>query len=124
MAANFSINHKISNGKLLVSPRGDFDGNSAWELFNLINDAYSGQGQIVIETGMLRNICPFGCSTFQCQMSFSRIPRERLFFQGEKGHVIAPEGSNIINVSGHHQEPCSGRCRNCRYRPRKTNRYS
>ena len=124
MASNFFITHKISDGKLHVSPRGDFDGNSAWELFNLINDTYNDQRQIVIETEKLRNICPFGCSTFQCQMSFSRIPRERLFFQGEKGHVIAPEGSNIINVSGHHQGPCTGRCRDCRHRPGNTNRYS
>ena len=117
MATNFFITHNTRDGKLHVSPRGDFDANSAWELYNLLDEKYNNQGQVVIETQHLKNVCPFGCSTFQYQMCFSRIPRDRLFFQGDKGPLIAPKGSSIINLARRPRGRGTGHCANCRYRP-------
>ncbi len=118
MAANFRVTFKRNNGKLHVKPRGNFDGNSAWELFNLLEENYECQKQVVIETGNIQHICPFGCSTFQCQINLSRIPKDRLYFQGEKGHVIAPEGSNIVEDTHQKKGPCGRNCANCRCNPK------
>ena len=118
MATNFRVTFKRNDGNLHVKARGNFDGNSAWELFNLLEDNYDGQEQIFIETGKIRTICPFGCSTFQCQISMSRIPKGRLFFRGEKGHVIAPEGSNVVESTNHKKGPCGRNCANCRCKPK------
>lgn len=96
MSRNFQVAYKKSNGNLHVSPKGDFDGSSAWELVNLLHEHYDGKGQVFIETDDLRTMCPFGCSTFQCRLNLRRIPAERIFFKGEKGFEIAPKGSRVI----------------------------
>ena len=113
MSTNFQIEVKKSNGHLHVIPRGDFDGNSAWELVNLLHEQYDGEGQVVIDTRNLRNMCPFGCSTFRCRLNQSRLPSNRLSFKGEKGYEIAPEGSKVVVSHKKHRCRCNGNCANC-----------
>lgn len=113
MRTNFQIEVKKSNGNLHVKPRGDFDGNSAWELVNLLHDQYDGQGRIFIDTHNLREICPFGCNTFQCRLNLNRIPPDRLFFKGENGFKIAPNGSKVLVSHQNHGCRCDGRCSEC-----------
>lgn len=108
MSTKFHVACKRRNGNLHVFTQGDFDGNSAWELVNLLHDQYDGQGEVYIDTHELREMCPFGCSTFQCQLNLRRIPAERLFFEGEKGREIAPKGSRVIVSGREHRCLCSG----------------
>ena len=96
MSANFKVRVKENNGDLHLNPRGDFDGSSAWELVNLLQEKYDGKGQIIIDTRNLLDICPFGCSTFQYRLRMSRIPADCIWFKGDKGPDIAPRGSKII----------------------------
>ena len=113
MSTNFQIEVKKSNGRLLVVPRGDFDGNSAWELVNLLHEQYDGKGQVVIDTRNLREMCPFGCSTFRCRLNQSRLPSNRLSFKGKKGYDIAPEGSKVVGSQKKHRCRCKGNCAKC-----------
>lgn len=113
MSANFQIEFKKSNGNLHVSPSGDFDGSSAWELVNLLHEQYDGKGRVVVDTHNLRKICPFGCSTFQCRLNRSKLPSNRLSFKGEKGYEIAPEGSRVLVAPKKHRCQCNGNCTNC-----------
>lgn len=113
MSTNFQVAFKKSNGNLHVHPTGNFDGSSAWELINLLHEQYTGKGQVFVDTHGLREICPFGCSTFQCRLNQSRLPADRLFFKGEKGYEIAPEGSNVIVAPEKHKCRCNGNCANC-----------
>ena len=113
MSTNFQIEVKKSNGRLLVVPRGDFDGNSAWELVNLLHEQYDGKGQVVIDTRNLREMCPFGCSTFRCRLNQSRLPSNRLSFKGKKGYDIAPEGSKVVVSHKKHRCRNKGNCVNC-----------
>ncbi len=99
MSINFQVVFEKNNGNLHVNPKGDFDGNSAWELVNLLHEQYDGKGRVFIDTKNLCKICPFGCTTFQCQLNLSRIPADQLFFSGKKGYDIAPEGSKVIVAS-------------------------
>ena len=113
MSTNFQIEVKKSNGHLLVIPRGNFDGNSAWELVNLLHEQYDGKGQVVIDTRNLREMCPFGCSTFRCRLNQSRLPSNRLSFKGKKGYDIAPEGSKVVVSHKKHRCRNKGNCVNC-----------
>jgi hypothetical protein len=113
MSVNFQIKVKRSNGDLYVSPKGDFDAGSAWELINLLVDQYDGKGQIFIDTHNLRQICPFGCSTFRGRLSQTKLPSHRLSFTGEKGYEIAPEGSSVFIEPEKHRCRCRGNCVDC-----------
>jgi hypothetical protein len=96
MGGNFQIALKKTKGNLFVNPRGDFDGSSACELVNLLHEQYDGNGCVFIETDDLRDVCPFGCSVFQCRLNQHRMPADRLVFKGENGLKIAPCGSKVI----------------------------
>jgi len=90
MGINFQVALKKSKGNLHVNPKGDFDGSSACKLLNLLHEQYDGNGCVFIETDDLRDVCPFGCSVFQCRLNRNLVPAERLFFKGEHGLKIAP----------------------------------
>ena len=113
MSTNFQIEYTENNGDLYVSPKGDFDGGSAWELINLLDKNYKGKGRVIIDTQYLREICPFGCSTFQCRLSQIKLPSSRLSFKGEKGYSIAPRGSRVFVSAEKRECRCEGNCANC-----------
>ena len=120
MSTNFHILVKKSNDELHVNPSGDFDGSSAWELVNLLQEKYDGQGQVIIDTKNLLDICPFGCSTFQYRLNLSRVPADRLSFKGKYGHKIAPRGSRIIFEPVAQGCGCKNACANCHCTRKKT----
>ncbi len=113
MSNNFQIVIKKSNDELHVSPSGDLDGSSAWELVNLLDEQYNGRGWVVIDTRNLKQMCPFGCSTFLWGLNQSRLPSDRLSFRGEKGYEIAPEESRVFSYPEEHRCGCNGKCANC-----------
>jgi hypothetical protein len=114
MNTPFQIQFDQHNGDLHVHPQGDFDGASAWELLNLLHDQYRGQGNIIIDTSRLRQIHPFGRTTFQCRLNRKQLPADRLFFTGEKGLELAPEGCKVIDATGRHACRCHGNCKQCK----------
>ena len=113
MSSNFRIDVKKHNGELYVSPKGDFDGSSAWELINTIDARYEGVGRVFIDTHHLRELCRFGCSVFLREMRQGRIPVDRVRYLGLKGHDIAPPGSHVEAGSGDDRHECCGDCANC-----------
>lgn len=120
MGANFQVGFQKKNGNLYIAPKGDFDGSSAWELANLIQDHYDGSGQVVIDTQRLRNLCPFGCSTFKCRMRIGRVPANRLLIKGALGDAIAPDGCKVQVGADRENHSCSGCSENCRCKPKRS----
>jgi hypothetical protein len=115
MKKRFGIDFRTAHGDLYILPRGDFDGSSAWKLINILNMKYDGKGLVIIDTKGLRDIYPFGCSTFRRQFCACRLPADRLFFRGEKARDMAPEGSRIIpETAKDHACACDGKCRVCK----------
>lgn len=96
MNNRFQVGLKKINGDLYVRLKGDFNGSTALELINLLGKQYSGRGQVFVDTCGLREICSFGCSTFQHYVHQLRFPLERLTFKGYKASEIAPKGSTIL----------------------------
>lgn len=119
MNSKFQIGIHKNNDHLHVFPRGDFDGNSAWELVHKLNETYRGEKEIIIDTSRLRKVCPFGRTTFECQIDQSRIPRNRFLFTGEKGPILAPEGCRILSAGRPKSCGCDGNCADCHCRQRR-----
>jgi hypothetical protein len=115
MSTNFKIEFRTSNGNLHLQPKGDFDGSAACELVNLIHDKYEGEGRVFVDTQRLRTVHPFGCSMFHYHLNFGKLPANRLYFKGEKGFEMAPDGSRVLVTSEkkcRHQ--CRGNCATCK----------
>ncbi len=112
MSARFHIKHRKSGGNLHIYPEGDLDGSSAFQLTNLIRRKYNGKGRVFVNTEKIKEIFPFGKSVFQGQLDLRTLPADKLFFKGEKGFEIAPNGSRVI-INRQHHHKCKGNCRNC-----------
>ena len=91
MASNFRIlSHKKRNN-LHLNLTGDFDGSSAYELINTLEQQCGAGLRVFVHTGKLRTVYPFGREIFQNNLSVLNGNAEKLVFTGENGHKIAPE---------------------------------
>lgn len=97
MGGRFFLRHQNIDGNLYVQPIGDLDGSTACELVHFLRAKYNGEGRVIIDTGKLCTICPFGRGTFQCRLAQSQLPLKALLFAGKKGDVLAPEGCRVVN---------------------------
>jgi len=114
MHENFSVPYRKSNGNLHLRPRGDLDGSSAWVLIHLIHQIYDGKGRVFIDTQDLREIHPFGIGILKSELRKKIVPPDCLFFKGEKGFDLAPEGARVIIARNGNCCRCDGNCNNCR----------
>lgn len=94
MASNFRILTHQNNGDLHLKLRGDFDGSSAFELINTLKLHNGKVEKIVIHTGALANIYPFGVNVFQRNCTFIRKPSSALCFTGKHANILVHPGSN------------------------------
>lgn len=88
MSMSFSIMTRRKNGNLHIDISGEFDGTSAWELVNAINDNYAGAGRIVINTDKVSRVAPFGVAIFIGQFPYMNLPGNVLAFEGVKAKEI------------------------------------
>jgi len=95
MASNFKIVIQRQNKCLQFKLKGDFDGSSAFELINTLKAHCGKEGKIVINTGGLSSIHPFGLGVFQKNCSVHKLSRG-LTFTGKYGDAITPQKSNSL----------------------------
>ncbi len=70
MASNFRIASKdVNNHGRALQLYGDFDGSSAWELINALEENAKNDKKIAINTDGLRVIHAFGLDVFRPKMS-------------------------------------------------------
>jgi anti-anti-sigma regulatory factor len=90
MASNFQIYSYKTKDSLHLKLTGDFDGSSAHELINILNEAGSNFWEIFINTNGLKTIHPFGRSVFEKNFSILNKKNSNLIFMGENGNKISP----------------------------------
>ena len=89
MATNFRIYRHRTRDSLHLKLDGDFDGNSAHELINVLFDYGTGLYQIFIDTNDLKTIHPFGRDIFQKKLGRLKKELSNLIFIGQNEHNIA-----------------------------------
>ncbi len=69
MASNFQISIHRNKDNLRLKLRGDFDGSSCYELVNTIRNKSRHFKTIIIDTGNLRTVYPFGLTIWENSLS-------------------------------------------------------
>ena len=91
MAINFKISIRRDNDCLHLKLNGHFDGSSAYELIHLIKKLCRSSCKVYIDTGRLKQIYPFGRSTFQSNLYLLVGQGISIVFVGENARQMLPE---------------------------------
>lgn len=83
MASNFRIFMHRNRDNLHLKLIGDFDGSSACELLNMLKENCKGAYKVIIHTGCLNNIFPFGRNVFQRNLCSMNNLSNSIMFTGE-----------------------------------------
>jgi hypothetical protein len=103
MASNFHIFRHQTKDTLHLKLEGDFDGSSALELINTIEEHGVGFRQIFVDTDDLNTIYPFGRTVFEKNLGRFIKKRNRLIFIGENEHCFTDNyvaGDSITELGG------------------------
>ena len=89
MANNFKILSHRTGDNLNLHLAGDFDGSSAFELLNLLDENLDDTAHVSIDTSNLKKIHAFGRKVFRHNLFRLRIDQSRIRFVGENARDIA-----------------------------------
>ena len=96
MKRGFHIDFRHSAGNLHIHIYGVFNGMCAWQLIKIIKQQDRGTGRIFVSTNALDRILPDGVILFKSTMTRRKLPKDWLYFKGENGFKIAPDGSRVL----------------------------
>jgi len=96
MASNFKILHHRNSDRLYLKLTGDMDGNSAYEIINLLDGNTNGIKEVVIETSCLGTIFPFGRNVFSKNFHKIKNRYADILFTGKKSNQINPETNQSL----------------------------
>jgi hypothetical protein len=90
MAGNFNISVTREGGHVRLRLNGDFDGNSACELVNLLSDGdLNSAEKIHVDTNFIKSIYPFGLDIFHQRLSVATAGMLPLTFTGRLSNKFA-----------------------------------
>lgn len=85
MAGNFNIDVIQTADGVRLKLNGSFDGSSACELVNLLNNGKLGDtGKILVDTGALEDVHPFGVDVLNNRLHIAKSGRPPLTFTGKR----------------------------------------
>ncbi len=82
MSASFRLKTEHNGNELNVLLSGDFDGDSAWELANLLMLKNPAAAVVCVNTLQVRTVAPFGAALLKNLLSLRIIRSGRIFFDG------------------------------------------
>ena len=88
MATNFQIYPYKTRDSLHLRLAGDFDGNSAHELINSLENNNKGYYQIFVDTSDLKTVYPFGKEVLAKKLDSISKQFKNLVFIGENVHEL------------------------------------
>jgi anti-anti-sigma regulatory factor len=100
MASNFKILRHQNGYNLHLKLAGDFDGSSAWELFNTMKRNCHKVSKVFINCSCLKNIDPFGQDVFRDNMKTLPETCTTFLFTGTQSTQISPEKIGVCNIFG------------------------
>ena len=99
MAANFRITIHPNGDMIQLKLKGYFDGISAHELINILNQCCRHTSKICIQTNALREVNPFGLAVFQDNLKSLNGRSLELVFSGQGALQFAgaaPPGTDLV----------------------------
>ena len=96
MHPEFHIDYRYSAGNLHIQLSGAFSRVCAWALFKTIKQRDAGAGRIFVDTIRIDKLLSAGVDSFKAYMTHIRIKPDWLYFKGEKGFAMAPDGSRVL----------------------------
>ncbi len=96
MHQDFHIDYRHSAGNLHIQLSGTFNLMCAWALYKTIKQQNAGSGRIFVNTKGLTKVITGDAERFKGYMVQGRMPPDWLYFKGEKGLAIAPNGSRVL----------------------------
>ena len=127
----FAMQFRHSNGNLHIKATGGFNDTAAERLLDLFCREYPAGGRVFVDTEGLDHVHPSGRLVLSSKLVGTPVPRESLFFMGEKGFQMAPDGTRVLIInrerkhdasehekSGHGKKGhrCCGKCAHCKCR--------
>jgi hypothetical protein len=88
MAHNFKILRHRTDENLYLELGGDFDGNSAFELLDVLKENSNNIARVSINTDNLKKIHPFGIQVFHLNFSKIKYHQTCVEFIGENAGQI------------------------------------
>lgn len=113
MESNFHMDAQARDQEIYINLHGVFDGASAFELIQKIED--HPDKHIVIETQALTRTLDYGRHVLQWQLP-KTVRRSRLHFAGDHAKQIMPQGCKLLKYRNGKPHICMGNCKNCRCR--------
>ena len=95
MNSDFQIDSRHSAGNLHINLIGHFNSMCAWQLFKMLKQ-HNGAGRVFVRTDGISEVIGDGVQLFRSYMSRRRLPKDWLYFKGQKGFQIAPDGSRVL----------------------------
>jgi len=92
----FDVQCHRSSGNLHIGLSGVFNDACAETLVQVLRLQGHGAGRVFVNTADLRQIRPGAAERFKTRMQWEGLPRDWLYFKGEKGLHMAPNGSRVI----------------------------
>ena len=105
MASNFKIISHRNGENIHIMLKGDFDGNSAWELFHFIKEKSKGIHGFFINTKRLNKIYSFGTHTFYRLLKKLKRSNIHVLIMGDNDQKVLHENDMRLWFSQHHSEP-------------------
>ena len=128
---DFGMQFRHSNGNLHIKATGVFDEDSGEILLDLFNKEYPAGGRVFIDTEAVSEVHSSGRAALALRLDRTPVPVGALFFMGEKGFQMAPDGTRVLIVDrsrtrmprkenqqrgGEHEHRCCGKCAHCKCR--------
>ena len=105
MSTSFRLRTERSGNELTVVLSGDFDGDSAWELANLLMLQHDQAATVRIDTRQVGKVVPFGAALLKNLLSLRLVRTGRIFLDGMAVERAAEGGHRLFGgVKGRRPE--------------------
>ncbi|MGD8991877.1 MAG: hypothetical protein PVI00_10535 [Desulfobacterales bacterium] len=104
MANNFRISIHRKSDNISIRLAGDFDGSSADELLNVLQDRLNDIASISIDTSELNKIYPFGRDVFTHHLFKLKQYNCRINLVGKNAEQITPSEMEYFQIDKPHKE--------------------
>ncbi len=96
MDKNFEIFVYSNSDNLHLKLKGNFDGSSASELINVLEEKSTNVSKVYVHTSNLEEILPSGIDVFHKDINHTKNFSEKIMFTGKNAYFIAFDRNSVL----------------------------